>query len=146
LKPDISRKKYFSADLRLVDQSRVTWQNRAHFFAIAAQMMRRVLIDHARTHRAQKHGGLTQKLSLDEARFAPEERPADLLALDDALKALAEVDERKSKVVELRFFGGLSLEETAEVLQMSEKTVRRDWQMAKLWLHPELSGRAAGDE
>jgi RNA polymerase sigma factor (TIGR02999 family) len=132
------------AYLRLVDQKRTTWQNRAHFYAIAAQMMRRVLIDHARAHGAQKHGGLAHKLSLDEARFAPDERPADLLALDEALNVLAKIDKRKSKVVELRFFGGLSLEETAEVLEVSEKTVRRDWEMAKLWLHRELSEKAAG--
>ncbi len=134
------------AYLRLVDQTRLTWQNRAHFYGIAAQLMRRILVDHARTHGAQKRGGATQKLSLDEARFSPEERPADLLALDEALKALAETDERKARVVELRFFGGLNMEETAEVLQVSEKTIRRDWQMAKLWLHRELAETAAGDE
>lgn len=134
------------AYLRLVDQTRLTWQSRAHFYGVAAQMMRRILVDHARTHGAQKRGGATQKLSLDEARFAPEERPADLLALDEALKALAETDERKARVVELRFFAGLNTEETAEVLEVSEKTVRRDWQMAKLWLHRELAQRAEGDE
>jgi len=134
------------AYLRLVDQTRLTWQNRAHFYGVAAQLMRRILVDHARTHGAQKRGGPTPKLSLDEARFSPEDRPADLLALDEALKALAETDERKARVVELRFFGGLNMEETAEVLQVSEKTVRRDWQMAKLWLHRELAETAAGDE
>ena len=133
------------AYLRLVDQTRLTWQNRAHFYGVAAQMMRRILVDHARTRGAQKRGGPAQQLSLDEARFSPEERPADLVALDEALKALAETDERKARVVELRFFAGLNMEETAEVLKVSEKTVRRDWQMAKLWLHRELAKTAAGD-
>ena len=134
------------AYLRLTDQTRVTWQNRAHFYAIAAQMMRRILVDHARTHVAEKRGGLRHKLSLDEARFVPEERAADLLALDEALKTLGATNERQSRVVELRFFGGLSEAEAAEVLQISEKTVRRDWQMAKLWLYREMSKTATSDE
>ena len=127
------------AYLRMVDQRDVKWQNRAHFYAVAAQMMRRILVDHARAHHSVKRGGYVQKLSLDEAKFTPHERAADLLALDEALKALAELDERKSKVVELRFFGGLGVEETAEVLGVSDKTVMRDWNFAKLWLYRELS-------
>lgn len=133
------------AYLRLVGQTRLTWQNRAHFYGVAAQMMRRILVDYARTRGAEKRGGPAPQLSLDEARFSPEERPADLLALDDALVTLSETDERKARVVELRFFGGLNMEETAEVLKVSEKTVRRDWQMAKLWLHRELAKTASGE-
>jgi len=127
------------AYLRLVDQTQIAWENRAHFFGIAAQLMRRILVDHARAHSAEKRGGPGVKIQLDEAHFMPEERGDDLLALDEALERLAETDPRMSRVVELRFFGGLSELEAAEVLGVSERTVRRDWQMAKLWLYRELS-------
>lgn len=126
------------AYLRLVNQSRVEWQNRAHFYAVAAQMMRRILIDHARTHASEKRGGSGRRLSLDEASFMPQERAADLLALDDALKQLSITDERKSRVVELRFFGGLSVKEAAEVLGVHTATVERDWVVAKAWLYREI--------
>ncbi len=126
--------------MRLVDQRQVSWQTRAQFFGLAAQLMRHVLVDHARTRAAAKRGGLAHKLSLDEACMAPEEVAAELVALDEALVRLAAVDERKSRVVEMRFFGGLSVEETAEALGVSDKTVMRDWRVAKMWLHRELSG------
>lgn len=129
------------AYLRLVDQSRIEWQSRSHFFSVASQMMRRVLIDYARAHASEKRGGRGPRLSLDEAAIAPEERAADLLALDEALKRLAETDERKSRVVELRFFGGLSISETAEVLGVHTATVERDWVVAKAWLYREIGGR-----
>jgi RNA polymerase sigma factor (TIGR02999 family) len=127
------------AYLRLVDQTRADWQNRAQFFGVAAQVMRRVLVDHARARDADRRGGQVLRVSLDEARIAPQERDADLLALDDALNRLAEVDERKSRVVELRFFGGLNVEEAAEVLGVHPATVRRDWTVAKAWLYREIS-------
>jgi RNA polymerase sigma-70 factor (ECF subfamily) len=126
------------AYLRLVHSRRVNWQNRAHFFAISAQLMRRILVDHARSRGYQKRGGGVPKVTLDEASVGPEEKGRDLVALDDALTALAEVDLRKSKVVELRFFGGLSVEETAEVLKVSPETVMRDWRLAKAWLAREM--------
>jgi RNA polymerase sigma-70 factor, ECF subfamily len=126
------------AYLRLVDQSRVSWQNRRHFFGIAAQLMRRVLVDHAREHVAEKRGGLRRKVSLDEARVPTGERAAELVALDEALTKLTKTFPRKGRVVELRFFGGLSVDETAEVLGISDKTVMREWQSAKLWLYREL--------
>lgn len=126
------------AYLRLVDQNRVTWQNRTHFYGVAAKMMRRVLVDHARAHITEKRGGALIKTSLDEAKVLPHERPKDLLALDEALERLAKFDERKCHVVELRFFGGLDNEETAIALGVTEKTVRRDWNMAKLWLYREI--------
>lgn len=126
------------AYLKLVDSRKVNWQNRAHFFAISAQLMRRILVDFARSRSYQKRGGGAQQLSLDEECLATQERGRNVLALDDALTALAEVDPRKSKVVELRFFGGLSLEETAEVLKVCPDTVVRDWRMAKAWLGREL--------
>jgi RNA polymerase sigma factor (TIGR02999 family) len=128
------------AYLRLIDSSRVQWQNRAHFYAIAAQLMRRILVDFARSRRNLKRGGAAKQVSLDEALVISPERGADLVALDDALKALACLDTRQSQVVELRYFGGLSINETAEVLKVSEGTVRRDWSLAKAWLHRELSG------
>jgi RNA polymerase sigma-70 factor (ECF subfamily) len=127
------------AYLRLIDSSRVHWQNRAHFFAIAAQLMRRILVDFARSRHNLKRGGAAQRLSLDEALVVSPERGVDMVALDEALKALAALDTRQSQVVELRFFGGLSINETAEVLKVSEGTVRRDWSLAKAWLHRELS-------
>lgn len=129
------------AYLRLVDQSRVEWQNRAHFYHVAAQMMRRILIDHARAHASEKRGGHEPRLSLNEADILPQERASDLLALDEALKRLAETDERKSRVVELRFFGGLSVKESAEVLGVHTATVERDWVVAKAWLYREIKGR-----
>ncbi len=127
------------AYLRLIDQTRVNWQNRAHFFGIAAQLMRRILLDHARAHNAGKRGGVAKRLSLDEAAILPEERASDLIALDEALEELAKLDERKSRIVELRFFGGLGVDETAEVLGIHRATVLRDWAVAKAWLHRELS-------
>jgi RNA polymerase sigma factor (TIGR02999 family) len=126
------------AYLKLIDQTRVRWQNRAHFFAIAAQTMRRILIDHARRRRYGKRGGGAMELPLDEAAVLTDERAAELVALDEALSVLAEVDERKVKVVELRFFGGLSVEETAEVLKVSPETVGREWRRAKAFLHREI--------
>jgi len=126
------------AYLRLIDQSQVRWQNRAHFFGVAAQMMRRILVDHARGHNAEKRGGEIPKLSLDENVDVTDERATDLIALDDALTALAALDEQKSRIVELRFFGGLSVEETAEVLGVSAPTVKRQWRMAKAWLYGQV--------
>ena len=132
------------AYLRVVDQTRVNWENRAQFFGLAARLMRNILVDHARERAAQKRGGdgiqPAPRLSLDETRVAIEERAADIVALDEALKSLAEFDERKSRVVEMRFFGGLSVEETAAALGVSDKTVMREWRIAKMWLHRELSG------
>jgi len=128
------------AYLRLVDSRKVNWQNRAHFFAISAQLMRRILVDSARARGYQKRGGGAQEITLDEEIIGPRERGRNVLALDDALKALAEVDPRKSQVVELRFFGGLSLEETSEVLKVCPDTVLRDWRMARAWLARELEG------
>ena len=122
------------AYMRMIDQTQVEWQNRAHFFGVAAQMMRRILVDHARSQQAEKRGGEFQKLSLDENIDVSGERAADLVALDDALARLAELDPQKSRIVELRFFGGLSVEETAEVLGVSAPTVKRQWRMAKAWL------------
>jgi RNA polymerase sigma-70 factor, ECF subfamily len=127
------------AYLRLIDQTRVSWQNRAHFFAVAAQMMRRILVDHARTKRRDKRGGPERTLSLEEAFTVSQGRAADLVELDEALVALSSFDQRKSRVVELRFFGGLSVEETAEVLEVSPQTVMRDWKLAKAWLYDEIS-------
>ncbi|HEY9405336.1 MAG TPA: sigma-70 family RNA polymerase sigma factor [Pyrinomonadaceae bacterium] len=132
------------AYLRIVDQRRVSLQNRAQFFGLAAQLMRHILVDHARTRGAEKRGGLQPRLSLDEARVMIEDRAAGVVALDEALKRLAAVDPRKSQIVEMRFFGGLSVEETAGALGISAKTVKRDWRNAKMWLHRELSGDAEG--
>lgn len=128
------------AYLRLVDSSRVKWQNRAHFFAVSAQLMRRVLVDMARARNYDKRGGKMVQVSLNEVMVASSERSGELVALDDALNALAEVDERASRVVELRFFGGLSIEETAEALKVSPETIKRDWTWAKVWLLREISG------
>lgn len=124
--------------LRLIDWRNVEWQNRAHFFGLAAQMMRRILVDFARARQFQKRGGAGQQISFEETALVAPERSAELVALDDALQALAKLSARQSQVVELRFFGGLSLEETAEVLKVSEGTVRRDWSMAQAWLYREL--------
>ena len=127
------------AYLRLIDQTRVNWQNRSHFFGVAAQMMRRILVDHARTKRRDKRGGAERTLSLEEAITVSHGRAADLVELDEALVGLSTFDPRKSRVIELRFFGGLSVEETAEVLEVSPQTVMRDWKLAKAWLYDELS-------
>ena len=134
------------AYLRLVDQTNVRWQNRAHFFGIAAHLMRQILVNHALSHRAAKHGGTASKLSLDEAAGLSQERDVDLVALDEALARLATFDPRQSRIVELRFFGGLTVEEAAEVLEISPATVKREWNMAKAWLHCEISKTVTGDE
>jgi len=127
------------AYLRLVDYKRMQWQNRAHFFAVSAQVMRRILVEHARRHNL-KRGGAVQHVSLDEAAQVGGGKAADLVALDDAMNELARLDPRKVQVVEMRFFGGLSVEETAEVLKVSPVTVMRDWSTAKAWLYRELTG------
>ena len=127
------------AYIRLIDWKDIQWQNRAHFFAVSAQLMRRILVDFARSRNYAKRGGAARKVPLDEATIIPQERGADLVALDDALDSLARLNERQSRVVELRFFGGLELEEIAEVLKVSVGTVRRDWSLARAWLHRELS-------
>ena len=131
------------AYLRLIGASQVNWQDRAHFFAVCAKIMRRILVDQARARRTAKRGGGRPPISLDEALAAVPERASDLVAIDDALEALAKVDGRKGRVVELRFFGGLNIEETAEVLKVSPDTVRRDWRLAKAWLLRELGGAEA---
>jgi RNA polymerase sigma factor (TIGR02999 family) len=128
------------AYLRLIHSKNVRWQNRAHFFAVSAQLMRRILVDFARSRHYQKRGGGAQKVSLDQALEISDEKGAELIALDDALSALDKLDARKSQVVELRFFGGLSVEETAEVLKVSPDTIMRDWKMAKVWLLRAMSG------
>ena len=133
------------AYLRLIEVRRVQWQNRAHFFAMSARLMRRILVDAARARGYHKRGGGTPALSLDEALVVSVEPAADLVALDDALTALASIDERKSQVVEMRFFGGLNIDETAEALHVSRDTVKRDWKMAKLWLLRELTGTDGHD-
>jgi len=129
------------AFLRLVHWKNARWQNRSHFYGLAAQMMRRVLVDHARSRGYSKRGSGMRPVALDEAVVVSPERSSDMVALDEALVRLASVDERKSNVVELRFFGGLSVEETAEVLNVSPFTVARDWTLAKAWLQRELSGK-----
>lgn len=126
--------------LRLIDSRRTDWQNRAHFFGICAQLMRRILVDFARSRRYQKRGGGAAHLPLDEALVVGSQPDSDLVALDDALKRLALIDERKGRVVELRFFGGLDVKQTAEVLKVSNETVLRDWKLAKVWLLRDLSG------
>jgi RNA polymerase sigma-70 factor, ECF subfamily len=127
------------AYLRLVDYRRMQWQNRAHFFAVSAQLMRRILVEHARRHNVKRGRGV-QRVSLEDAVLVGGDPGADLVALDDALNALARVDPRKARVVEMRFFAGLSVEETALVLKVSPVTVRRDWSSAKIWLYRELTG------
>lgn len=127
------------AYLRLVDQTRVNWRNRAHFYGIASSMMRRVLIDHARAHAAEKRGGDAIHLSLEDVQVPLEQRAASFIALDEALKKLEEMDQRKCQVVEMRFFGGLSDQEIADVLGVTTRTVLRDWKKARLWLYRELS-------
>jgi RNA polymerase sigma factor (TIGR02999 family) len=123
------------AYLRLAGQQKVDWQNRAHFFAVTAQVMRHILIDHARRRHYVKHGGELLQIPIEDASVMSEQRAQELIALDEALDELAILDRRKSRVVELRYFGGLSLEETAEVLEVSQMTVRRDWRAAKAWLY-----------
>ena len=126
------------AYVRLVDADLVAWQDRAHFLAVSARVMRRILVDHARARGSQKRGGAAAKVTFDEALVVASEPREDYAALDDALEALAKVDERKSRVIELRFFGGLSVEETASVLAVSPDTVMRDWQLARAWLRREM--------
>jgi RNA polymerase sigma factor (TIGR02999 family) len=127
------------AYLRLVDQGTTTWQNRAHFLGVAAQVMRRILVDHARTHRAEKRGGGWDKLAFDEALAPTAPRNIDLVALDEALNDLLTLDPRQSQIVELRFFGGLTNEEIGEVLDVSPSTVKREWRIAKAWLRREIT-------
>jgi RNA polymerase sigma-70 factor, ECF subfamily len=127
------------AYLRLIDASQIQWQNRAHFFGIAAQLMRQILVDFARSRQSQKRGGELIQVPLDEALVVSEEKEPNLVALDDALKGLAAIDPRRSQLVELRFFGGLSVQETAEVLKTSPRTVLREWSLAQAWLYRELS-------
>jgi RNA polymerase sigma-70 factor (ECF subfamily) len=129
------------AYMRLVDYKSMRWQNRAHFFAVSSQLMRRILVEHARRHNLKRGGGVPH-VSFEDTAEVGGERAADLVALDDALDALARVDPRKVQVVEMRFFGGLSVEETAEVLKLSPVTVMRDWSTAKAWLYRELTGGA----
>lgn len=127
------------AYLKLADQREKRWQNRTHFFAVAAQAMRHILVDHARSHQTQKRGGKTQLISLEDAAVISNERADEIVALDESLNNLFALDERKGRVVELRYFGGLSVEETAEILSISQETVMRDWRFAKTWLLRELS-------
>jgi RNA polymerase sigma factor (TIGR02999 family) len=127
------------AYLKLIDQKNVHWQNRAHFFGIAAQLMRRILVDHARTKKRAKRGGSNIRVSFNEANVLAPNQNLDIVALDEALERLSEIDEQQSRIVELRFFSGLTVEETAAVLAISPATVKRDWRMAKAWLHREIS-------
>ena len=127
------------AYMRLVNRKGVHWQNRAHFFAIAAQLMRSILVDHARSHAYAKRGGGAHKIALDDAMAVSQQRAADVVALDDALKRLAEIDPQQSRIVEMKFFGGLTIEETAEVLGLSPATIKREWSTAKAWLYHELN-------
>ena len=128
------------AYLKLVDQDETNWQNRAHFFAVAAQIMRHILVDHARSYGYEKRGAGAQRVSLDDAKVFSEERAGELVALDEALTDLAAVDPRKSRLVELRFFGGLNIDETAEVMDLSPTTVQREWRAAKAWLQRFIKG------
>ena len=127
------------AYVRLVNRKNVHWQNRAHFFAIAAELMRTILVDHARSHAYQKRGGGARNLTLDEGLVVSQERAAEVIALDEALKGLADIDPQQSRIVELRFFGGLTIDETAEVLHLSSGTIKREWKTAKAWLYHELA-------
>jgi len=129
------------AYVRLIDWKNVRWQNRAHFFGVSAQLMRRILVDFARARGYQKRGGGQYPVTLDEAAVVADDKGTDMVALDEALNSLAKLDARQSRVVELRFFGGLSIEEAAEVLKISPATVRRDWSLARAWLHRELSNQ-----
>ena len=134
------------AYLKLIDVTNVDWQHRAHFYAISAQIMRRILLDRARRRIAAKRGGAMPKVNLDELPELGSGRARELIALDDALTTLAEIDPRKERVVELRFFGGLSVDETAEVLKVSADTVLRDWRLARAWLLAELGGRSPSEQ
>jgi RNA polymerase sigma factor (TIGR02999 family) len=127
------------AYIRLIDQQDMPWQNRAHFFGVAAQVMRHILIDHSRRYCSAKRGGGARKIALDEVMLVNDKRAEELVALDDALKTLATLDPRKSQIIELRFFGGMSIEETAEVLKVSPITVTREWRAAKAWLRREMN-------
>jgi RNA polymerase sigma factor (TIGR02999 family) len=127
------------AYLRLVNQPQRTWQNRAHFIAVAAQVMRRLLVDYARARRTSKRGSEPQRVPLEQEPLITEEQSEEVVSLDEALERLAQLDERQSRIVELRFFGGLTVDETAEVLCISSKTVKRDWTLARAWLHREVS-------
>jgi RNA polymerase sigma factor (TIGR02999 family) len=131
---DLVHEAYF----KLVDQKQVEWQNRAHFFGVAAQAMRRILVDYARGHQAAKRGGGQAKISLHETAILPNEHPEEMVALDEALTRLAAIDERQSRIVELRFFGGRTIEETAQILALSVATVKREWNMARAWLYREM--------
>jgi RNA polymerase sigma factor (TIGR02999 family) len=133
------------AYLRLVGESDAHWQNRAHFFGVAATAMRHILVDHARSRQAAKRGGAAQRVTLDQAAVISAQ-PAELVALDDALRSLAALDPRKSQIVELKYFGGLTVGEIAKVLQVSPETVARDWRLARVWLLRELSKTPAADE
>ena len=132
--------------LRLIDQKRTVWQNRAQFLGVASEMMRRILVDHARGHKMAKRSGQWANVTLDDAVAGTQPRDVDLLDLDDALRRLAEFDPRKSRIAELRFFGGLSLEETGHVLDISVATVERDWQAARAWLYVQMKGRRSGNQ
>jgi RNA polymerase sigma factor (TIGR02999 family) len=133
------------AYLRLVDQRTTTWQNRAHFFGVAAQLMRRILVDHARRHRTDKRGGEWTKVEFDEALAPAVSRTLDVIALDDALHDLAKLNPQHSQIVELRFFGGMTTEEVAEVLDVSPRTVQREWRMARAWLRRQISADESDD-
>jgi len=153
----VSRKRYLSSEspghtlqstalvheayLRPIDQRSTRWQNRAHFFGISAQLMRRILVDHARARKAEKRGGYAAKIQVDESVAAPEQQNLDLVVLDDCLKALSEIDPEQARVVELRYFAGLTVEETAEVMHVSPTTVKREWRLARAWLHREIAKR-----
>lgn len=134
------------AYIQLVDLKDVRWENRAHFFAVAATVMRHILVDHARRRRSTKRGGRARIVALDEAAVVCEERAAEVVALDEALKALAAIDPRKAQIVELRYFGGMSVEDTATVLNVSPGTIARDWRLARTWLLRELSQTEVADE
>ena len=133
------------AYLQLVDQKRAQWENRSQFFGVAAQLMRRILVDHARSHNAAKRGGTSPKLCLDEAIVMAKEHAGDLLAIDELLTRLSRIDPQQVRVIEMRFFSGLSVEETAQALGISDRTVKRDWAMAKAWLQRELRGAMEED-
>jgi len=133
------------AYVRLVDQRNLHWKNRAHFFSIASRLMRRILVDLARAHKRAKRGGGALQVSLDEAAMVSSERAAELVALDEALTTLAAIDQRKSQVVELRFFGGMSVEETAEALGVSPITIKREWSTAKAWLYREIANEPTSE-
>ena len=131
------------AYMRLIDWKKVRWQNRAHFVGVSAQLMRRILVDYARNQQSLKRGGAVVKVPLEEAALASADRTPDIVALDEALTVLGQIDARKSGIVELRYFGGLSVEETAEVLEISPRTVKREWSLAQAWLYTQLAGRSS---